>query len=498
MIVVFVDTNLFLQCKDLKHLPWKDIFKDDKILIKVPSAVLDEIDRHKQDGNSRRSKRARKASSYFRTVILNDESRIIIRKTDPHVELSFTSHSVPQSESQYNLDLSRPDNQIIEEALNYAASNQHEKVELLTHDTIPILTAKRCGLEVSIIPDEWLLDPEPDSRDKRIFELEKKLKKLEKTHPKIEIISQYQSSEPTESLIISVTTYDDLPEHKINALVSQAQERHPLITHFNAPKSTKKLGYHPAHLMLGIKEHYQPPSEEKIREYTEEKYPEWLDCMRSYFEKLQINLELLERHSKVSFRIFNSGTVPAENTIIEFQAVGGLFFMPIKSDDDQGEEKKENEIPTPPSPPKGKWVQRGGVLDMMNSFQKLKALSSFGHTRPYSNFSLPTMAKQRDRNAFYWKDGKPVGPETIWTYECKEFMHQVDPEIFSLNLIVSPKENITKAAVKCLVTASNLPNPVRKTLPVQIEYKKGNIEDIANGLLAKFLPQFNFIKLRKE
>lgn len=491
MIVVFVDTNFFLQCKDMKNLSWKEFFQDDEIVIKVPSAVLDEIDRHKQDGNNRRSKRARKASSYFRTVILNGESKTIIKKTDPLVVLSLPPHSDSGIDSQYNLDLSRPDNQIIAEILNYKSSNQHENVVFLTHDTNPILTAKHCGLAVSIIPDEWLLDPELDSRDKKIIELEKKILRLEKTHPEIEIISCLKSGEPTDSILINIITYDALSDKKISDFLSQAQKKYPCVTEFETPKPTNKIN-HPAHIMLGGTAKYQPPSEERIREYTEEKYPQWLDSIKSYFEKLHTIIEFSTRQSELSFKILNSGSVPAENTIIEFMTVGGLLFFPAISKEELGEEKEIHEFPRPPSPPKGKWVQYNGLFDMINNLQGSNLLSHPGHTMDYPDLSLPFSPIQRDRNVFYWKEGKPIGLEKKWVYECKEFMHQVEPEIFSLNLMVPTNGNPTQGAVKCLVTASNLPAPVRKTLPIKIEYQKGDTEKFANRMFAKHLPLINF------
>ena len=77
--------------------------------------------------------------------------------------------------SGYGLDLSVADNRIVDEALSYAASNPGVDLVFLSHDTAPILTAKRHGLPVFVIPDGWLLPPEPDPRDKRIMELERKV-----------------------------------------------------------------------------------------------------------------------------------------------------------------------------------------------------------------------------------------------------------------------------------------------------------------------------------
>jgi len=49
MKVFFIDTNIFLQCRDLEQLPWSDMCeKDEHVQLLVPRAVQREIDRQKR------------------------------------------------------------------------------------------------------------------------------------------------------------------------------------------------------------------------------------------------------------------------------------------------------------------------------------------------------------------------------------------------------------------------------------------------------------------
>ncbi|MBI5412108.1 hypothetical protein HZA43_02930 [Candidatus Peregrinibacteria bacterium] len=48
MKVLFLDTNIFLQCLDLKSIPWKDVLKEDELLLLIPHPVQEEIDRFKK------------------------------------------------------------------------------------------------------------------------------------------------------------------------------------------------------------------------------------------------------------------------------------------------------------------------------------------------------------------------------------------------------------------------------------------------------------------
>ncbi len=113
MKVLFTDTNLFLQCKPIKQLPWEEI-TEDNILLLIPRAVQDEIDNLKQSGNSRKAKRARIATSLFRQIL--EVNNIIIRQDKPHVEISFSPPVNQDNLSDYSLNLSRIDDQIVFEA----------------------------------------------------------------------------------------------------------------------------------------------------------------------------------------------------------------------------------------------------------------------------------------------------------------------------------------------------------------------------------------------
>lgn len=492
MRVIFADTNLFIQCYDLSQIPWHNIFSDEKLLIIVSRTVLDEIDRHKQDGNARRAKRARKASSLFRSIILSESTKAIIRNDAPHVELSFATHPEHRGHD-YRLDLSRPDDRIIDEAIQYAALNPNDEVELLTYDTTPILTARRCGLSVSIIPDNWLLPPEPDPRDKRIADLEQKIRIFENTYPQIEIIVRDDSDESLDNLLVSITTYQAFSGHVLDELVSNVSKRRPISTKFNEPIITRPSNHTHMNLIFGVEEKYYPPTEKEISKYTNEEYPEWLHKVKSFFAELSMNYEYPERCITLSFAVSNSGSVPVENILIEFEAVGGLIFFSPPSNKDSKHQTK-NKLPPPPSPPKGKWVQKQkGLMDIANSFQA-PAAYPFSRINDFDAYLHNTIPEPIDRNAFYWKEGKSRRPTSKWSFKCREFLHKVGPEIFPIELFVTPKEKIENCAIKCLITASNLPEPIRKTLPIKVQYKEGNIEKLAEDILNESMPIISISK----
>ena len=147
MIALFPDSNLFLQCKSIKELPWHEISDSENIQIIISRPLMEEIDRLKQDGNKRRAKKARKANSFLKEIIRSEEGTIEIRTSDPSVILSFL---VPESRDKMAecLDLSTADDRIVNEALSFRSKNKDSEVKLFTHDTNPMLTAKKCRARI--------------------------------------------------------------------------------------------------------------------------------------------------------------------------------------------------------------------------------------------------------------------------------------------------------------------------------------------------------------
>ncbi len=81
MKVFFLDTNIFLQCKDVDKLRWNEVAgNEDEILLLIPTPVEKEINNLKQDGNRRRSKRARIANSMMRDVLKANDAKLILKK----------------------------------------------------------------------------------------------------------------------------------------------------------------------------------------------------------------------------------------------------------------------------------------------------------------------------------------------------------------------------------------------------------------------------------
>jgi hypothetical protein len=472
MKVLFPDTNLFLQCRALTELPWEEIARGDDLLLLVSRPVQDEIDALKSDRKQRRAKRARRASSFIRKIIVSPDSKLVIRDSGPRVEISLSPQRKVASDLPDALDLSRIDDRIIAEAISYK-KNTGENVAILTHDTNSLATAKYCSLDSIVIPDEWLLPPEPDDRDKRIQELERILKEYAKNYPEIEIINKNQQGNAITSLALSIVSYNNLTNPQLYQLITETQAKFPMITKFHESEgSLADLKYKSA---LG--KQYKPATKQEIQRYQEEEYPNWLKKVRALFTSLPTLLEYPHRQVTLSVGMYNQGTVPAEHLTVEFRLTNGLQFKPPPDKNDEPYQDSILRLPPPPKPPMGKWIS------LFDEFAKIGQLTAFTSS-PFRNAIVPAlMPKPRDKHLFYWKPSKPREYTDSWTLECEEFRHQVEPWIFDIMLYVP--QTVTKGVLKCRVTAKNLPKPFRSFLPIEITYTPGDILEKARGLLQK-------------
>lgn len=463
MKTIFLDTNIFIQCRDLEQLPLAEAFGEEKhILLLIPRAVQKEIDRHKQEGHTRRAKRARRASSFFRRIILSQDTKIIIKDSDPIVEISFTPLLNSNCELPDILDMSQPDDRILAEIINYKHRYSDADVLFLTHDTNPLLTAKRCGLPYHVVPDDWLLKPAPDPRDKKIIELENRLKELQNNCPIIEAFWTDDSGNEIDRLPLDVVRYGKLEESEIDELVNEAKQRFPMETNFSKELSKSTLN------LLNILQYQQrfiPPSADEVEKYQNEEYPTWIKKVIKFFATLPEIFENQTRYLSFSISISNNGNFPAENTIVEFNALGGIYLSLPAADDESIDQNENMLFPPPPKSPEGRLV---GTLDrltaMMNNMNLIQP--NFDH--------LQSMTK-RDKNAFYWKNGTPNVPEESCSFECEDFRHKIEPEIFNIGIIVpTSKNDITKGAVECSISARNLPKPAKFYINLIVTYTKGD------------------------
>lgn len=468
---LFVDSNLFLQCRDIVDLPWKDLANGDDIELIIPRAVQEEIDKLKNDGNNRRAKRARNANSYLRRIVMSDDDRITVCEQSPRVELIC----VPSLETYKHdgqrvvLNPSRADDSIILEMLAYREAYRDRPIALLTNDTNPMLTAKRAGLSFIEIPETWLLGPEPDERDKKLRALEARLTELERSHPEIQF-GPIDGGAETMQIVATITKYAPLTAESIDNLVEQIKATYPMQTSFDEKPSARRTAL--SALAAASGDIYVPPTEIEIQKYQEKEYPDWLRLVRHRLETFSELLETETHKIDFAFAVTNIGHVPADHVIVRIEASHGLALL-LQPDNDGDDDDATDlfSFPRPPAAPSGtyrKW-HSSAISGWMN-----RSGNSMDHLfRDLPSITANNLRSvKRDRHTFYWKGGKPDIAESVWELECEEFRHKVQTEEFEYQLFAGGKP--AGGTLKCTVSASNLRIPAEKVIPIKLSYVDGD------------------------
>ncbi len=181
-VTVFIDTNAFIHLRDLKDLPWKEEFPKLKTLnIMIASRVIEELDDFKVGQNQRKRDRARSALKLIKQSVRSDNGRLQLREKPIEIYLQVPEDNQIVWSDLPKLDSSKPDDHLVAEAYTYG-----NNAVVFSHDSGPVISALRMGLD-AIEPEneKWFLPAEPSRNEIKIRQLEKQLKLAEATTPSI-------------------------------------------------------------------------------------------------------------------------------------------------------------------------------------------------------------------------------------------------------------------------------------------------------------------------
>jgi hypothetical protein len=253
-----------------------------------------------------------------------------------------------------------------------------------------------------------------------------------------------------------VSLFECLPETVIEQVMKEVRERCPLPDEFGLAGSELALRRTVAVAQGGFFK-YTPPSADEIRRYREVDYPGWLSRMREALLTVPQRLNERTKVVKVRFRISNIGTVPANNAVVEIEAHGAASIRASQKPE-KDRDITDPQLPKPPDPPCGHLKESNLMPSAMRSLRD-----------PYGGVEMMTpLARtsppERSRNAFYWEK-RSLAPSKFLSLTCDEFRHRGEAEDFEFTLVLPEGESIS-GAVSCRVSAANLPEPVKSTVPI--------------------------------
>jgi rRNA-processing protein FCF1 len=445
----FLDTNLFLQCRPLTDLDWDRFSGSEEVTLLIPSAVLTELDKHKADGNNRRAQRARGALKFLDALLESEDETVVIRDKPARVIARFAPE-VPNHGSRSN------DDSIVFEIAEMARTKGNGACALITHDTNLKIKARRQGLTFFAVPDEWLLPPEPDERDKRVKQLEEQVARLSRLCPVIEI-----SGGNGAAIELTVPDYAPLEPAVVTRLIECMRVRYPMKTDFSLTRSEELTAYSG----FGRK---RPPPDWEVRKYQKE-HTEWEERIRARLEKLHSALRIREATIDLCLLVANAGSAPVEHIEVEIAVSEGLVLARPKAFS-KLIEALLLPPPRPPSPPEPRTD-----LEDLSRQTRLSGIDAF--VQPHMN----STGLRRDRDEFYLKEGKDI--DTRWLWEAENMRHGKQPEPFDGKLGLQAQTRPSGGQISVCVSAGNLPEAQRRQFPVGIRYISADTETAAAAWL---------------
>ena len=481
-LVLFPDTNVFLQCLPLDQLDWSEWVDYDDIHLIICRPVQRELDKHKNRGNDRLGRRARKTCSMLRQFILKGDTCTVIRDSKPRVTLSMTLTLSPSRRVSEFLDYSQCDDALVGCVYAYCDAHGNVDARILTHDTGPLATAKELDLRFTPVPNSWLLPPERTTKDRRIARLEKQVELLKASEASFRTRCLEDDGTETDLLTVEYVIYEPLPDQDMIKLMDTLATHFPIATEFGERQPIERVG------LLGTREVYEPATDEAIANYTEEGYPSWLDNCRDALSRLH---HALQRKMKPAFHlgVRNEGSCPGKNVLVIISAGGAFKIRPPQFEDDVAVAAEETvnsvHLPHPPEPPRGKWV-RQSIWDFLSSIKLPELADRMDMT---TGLDLPLLSRDqsRDQDAFYYKPDRPIDPVKSFKLECEQWRHVTDEEVFDGEIYVDCEGPEISGALELEIHAENLSTPVKSLTPVRIRVRRVSTMDRALELVRELL-----------
>ncbi|WP_421955131.1 PIN domain-containing protein [Polaromonas sp.] len=485
-IFIFPDTNLFLQCKPLTDVDWTLLGEYDHIDVVITRPVQVELDSSKAKGNSRVASRSRSAASLIAQLLDGPEDGLVIKQV-PVVRLKMMYSLRPDAVAAEELKLNYEanDDKLVGTALAFQQRNPEELACLLTNDLGPMFSAKAVGLAYKKVPEQWLLDREPDEAERRENELKAQLAQYQKSEPKFELkLLEVEGS----SIQCSAETYVALLDAQRDLILARLQARFPEAYDFGPSlpmeRVVNKGGIGEA--LFGVeKEIFTPATEAQIEQYRED-YAGWKAECDEYLRSLHDKLNVAVEWPTLRVRITNSGSRPADDALVVLEVEGNFRLVrpPYQRDKDDDANKPAEEspkLPSPPPVPKGK-TRRERRRSLFGSLDPDALLPQF--QRSFSPIGpLPFIPRPRDLNTFYWGDCSLDVPYKSLSLSCKQWRHAQSAEDFSALLHFPRQPGNYSGRLKVTVHAANLTAPAVLTIPVRVSVEERSPMDSAQRLV---------------
>ncbi len=416
--ILFTDTNGFLQVRDLKDVPWKELFPGVKAVdVMVAPSVIDELDKHKTSNNQRRRDRARLALKLIEQASRAPDFALVLRDDPIRVRIVISIAPRFDWSKHPTLDSANPDDQLVAEALSFGNG-----AAVLSYDTGPLIRARVAKIEAYQPPPipKWLLPDEQTDDRREIAKLKRDLNHALSQRPNI-IAGFKNFDEATSEIRIIVPIVRPLNSQQVDRLAGEYLAKHPRASVLSDNAS--------------IAWQVGRVSEPEAQRYHAD-YSSFQARVREYYERLHEHVQRIGAVAAIDYSVKNESGVLAEGLRIEFDLEGNGSLIAEREEAPvllRGLFK----IPTPP-------IEPGSILP---------TIAPVFHNRP----TLQDHLKPIDPVAFRWFKRPKLG-STHSAHQCQEFRatREYRDTIFAVALDELP----TELGLRLHIEAANLPSPV--------------------------------------
>ena len=433
MLYCFLDTNIFIEFKNIAEIDWLTELSCSNVCLVVTSVVVRELDAMKSDyNNKRRRNRAIAARRYLAQIDVKSTNAVKHGVTVQYL------HKRPSPTVFENFELSANSNDdiLLASALQYMEEHSNLDVMLLTDDLDLQFKARVHDLPEQSLSDESRLKEKADRNEKEIARLSARNRTLESSQPDLKLgflssdgaIAKYYKADAdfSENLIASHAIEEEKERQRAELEYMpeeprREQQRNVFLSKLAAMSATQSA----------IREYY-----EHLDSYFDElgKYL-YEDSLYKLFPDLAIQIPLV---------IDNSGSAPANGVEIVVTLIGCREILT---------EAPEKPLykPEPPAQPKPR-----------------SALSSFSDFSPFLHnpyLSMPDIDFGRRPEG--WTIEKAGGHR----YRCDHYfelvMHHRRRSLDEIFLIIDrPKSFPCALAMEYEVIAQNLIDKVSGELTI--------------------------------
>jgi hypothetical protein len=310
-VTLFIDTNGFIQLRELKDIPWRKLFRGVKhVRIMVARVVVEELDKHKASNKDRQRNRARAALKLIAEAS-KAKGRVLTLKEEPvRVTLEIPPRAKVDWDWLHVLDSNNPDDRLVAEAVTYG-----DDAAIFSHDSGPRIAADDLGLRSFEPLEDWHLPDEKSDLERKLAATERQLERALSTKPKLSI--EIEGRDKSGKLTVYQPIVPPLDSQAVDRLVNRYLAEYPR----KNPKGVNPI------FAMGYGNEL---TVDQVSGYHGD-YDGFAERVRKFFQRLHEQLTYLAVPI-VPVRITNTGSVSAVNYHVTMEAVGD-FTLVAEPDD---------------------------------------------------------------------------------------------------------------------------------------------------------------------